>query len=90
MFELIPKLKALDGHRDGIPVIETGNIDTGNDENIEYKVTEDWFTPEIYQGNPGKGMFIASTQSAKEESGLKDVFRDCENLLNRKTNVLTL
>jgi len=57
MFEIIPKLKALDGHRDGIPVIEMGNIDMGNDENIEYRVTEDWFTPEIYQGNPGKGMF---------------------------------
>eukprot|EP00347_Sterkiella_histriomuscorum_P012651 403367751 len=90
VFEGIPKLKALDGHRDGIPVIEQQNLDDGGDQNVEYKVTEDWFTPEIFLSNPGKNMFQTAPQTTKEEQSLRDALRDCDSLLNRKTNVLTL
>lgn len=57
VFEIIPKLKALDGHRDGIPVIEQPNIDVGGNENVNYNVSEEWYTPEIFLSNPGKNMF---------------------------------
>ena len=58
IFEIFPKLRALDGHREGIPVIEQVNVDMGGDENIDYNVNEDWYTPEIFLSNPGKNMFV--------------------------------
>ena len=36
MFEIFTKLKALDGHRDGIPMIEFGIIDIGDENMPDY------------------------------------------------------
>ena len=90
MIEILPKLKALDGYREGAPVLEPGNIDIQDAQGVEYKCKEDWFTPEIYLANPGKTLFHTTNSTQKDEQSLKDVLKDCENLLNRKTNVLTL
>lgn len=67
MFEILPKLRALDGHREGVPVIEPVEIDVGGSENVEYKCNEDWFTPEIFMSNPGKNLFVTSGETTKDE-----------------------
>ena len=59
-------------------------------ERPEYSCDEEWFNPDIYLTSVGKDMFMKTVQSSKEELEFKGLFKDCEALLNRKTNVLTL
>ena len=60
--KVFPKLKALDGHRDGIPVIEGGTYlnDYGDSDLPDYGAKVDkleWFDSDITLANPGKGLF---------------------------------
>jgi hypothetical protein len=57
VFEIFTKLKALDGHREGIPVIEPGQIDIADMDNIDYNCKEEWYTSDIFLANPAKNMY---------------------------------
>ena len=48
VFEAIPKLRGLDGFREGVPMIDPGNLDDGDDEGLEYHCDEEWYNPDIY------------------------------------------
>jgi len=43
VFEIFPKLKALDGHRESIPMIEFSTSDLGDEKMPEYNSKEEWF-----------------------------------------------
>ncbi len=44
----MPKLRGLDGYREGAPIMEPGNIDDEDDENNQYRCDEEWYNPDIY------------------------------------------
>ena len=48
VFEAIPKLRGLDGYREGVPMMDPGQIDDGDDQGMEYKCDEEWYSPDIY------------------------------------------
>ena len=48
VFDAIPKLRGLDGYREGVPIMDPGQIDDGDDDGLEYKCDEEWFSPDIY------------------------------------------
>lgn len=77
MFELWPRLKALDGVRQGHQVLDPGPIDD-EVERPEYNCDEEWFNPDIYLTTVGKDMFMKTVQSSKEELEFKGLFKDCE------------
>ena len=89
LFELWPKLRAVDGFRQAIPGFEPGPIDE-NVEKPEYACDEEWYNPDIYLTTVGKDLFLKTSQSSKEELDFKQLFKDSDVLLSRKTNVLTL
>ena len=55
--EIFPRLKALDGYREGTSVLEPGDIDVGGGDKVEYQCDEEWFNTDIYLANPGKTLF---------------------------------
>ncbi len=67
LFSAVPSLKALDGHRKNIGVIYPYEAETDGDDNLEYKVDEDWYKPEIYKSNIASTLFVVSAQTSKEE-----------------------
>lgn len=89
VFDILPQLKALDGYRKTVPVLDPGQI---NDdvEKPEYSCDEEWFNPDIYLTTIGKDMFMKAPKTTKEEMDFKAIMRECDNLITRKTNVLTL
>lgn len=57
VMEAMPKLKALDGYRNGCQVFEPGQIDVGDGDRPDYNVNEDWYNSDIQLANPAKQMF---------------------------------
>jgi Leucine-rich repeat (LRR) protein len=91
VFDAFPKLKGLDGYRDGIPMMDPGNIDDGGDDKLEYHCDEEWYSPDIYLTTSiTKDTFNKTSQSSKEELDFKNIMKECDTLLARKNNVLTL
>ena len=91
VYEAIPKLRGLDGYREGAPIMEPGQIDEADNDNLQYNCDEEWFNPDIYlTSTVAKDTFNKSSQSSKEELDFKNLMKDCDMLYSRKTNVLTL
>jgi hypothetical protein len=91
VFEAMPKLRGLDGFREGVPMMDPGQIDDGDDEGLEYKCEEEWYSPDIYlTTSVAKEKFQKAQQSSKEEIDIKAALKECEIMLQKKTNVLTL
>ena len=91
VFEAMPKLRGLDGFREGVPMMDPGQIDDGDDEGLEYKCEEEWYSPDIYlTTSVAKEKFQKAQQSSKEEIYIKAALKECEIMLQKKTNVLTL
>lgn len=57
VFEAMPKLKALDGFREGAPIMDPGLIEEGDGDKPEYTCDEEWYSPDIYLSTAGKDMF---------------------------------
>ncbi|TNV83917.1 hypothetical protein FGO68_gene7340 [Halteria grandinella] len=89
LFETFPGLRALDGYRKNFGVLDPGNINI-DDDKPEYTCDEEWFSPDIYLTTVGKDLFQKTTQSSKEEIEFKNLIKDCDSFLTRKTNLLTL
>jgi hypothetical protein len=71
VFEIMPKLRGLDGYRQSSTVFEPGQLDDESD-NLQYSCDEEWFSPDIYLTTTiGKDVFNKSTQSSKEEIDFK-------------------
>ena len=85
----MPKLKALDGYRQSSSVLEPGPIED-DCEKPDYNCDEEWYNPDIYLTTVGKDMFNKTSQSSKEELDFRTMMKDCDGLISRKTNVLTL
>jgi len=65
-------------------------VDVGDCEMPKYQSKEEWYKEDIYLTNPCKGMLEPAGAVAKEEKGVRDILKECESLLNRKTNVHSL
>ena len=70
--------------------MDPGQIEDGDADKVQYNCDEEWYNPDIYLTTVGKDMFNKTSQSSKEELDFKNLLRDCETLITRKTNVLTL
>lgn len=79
----------MDGYRKNFGVLDPGNINI-DDDKPEYTCDEEWFSPDIYLTTVGKDLFQKTTQSSKEEIEFKNLIKDCDSFLTRKTNLLTL
>ncbi len=72
-------------------MMDPGNIDDGGDDKVEYHCDEEWYSPDIYLTTSiTKDTFNKTSQSSKEELDFKNIMKECDNLLARKNNVLTL
>ena len=57
MLEALPKLRALDGYREGAPIMDPGVIEDGDGDMPQYNCDEEWYNPDIYLSTVGKEYF---------------------------------
>jgi Leucine-rich repeat (LRR) protein len=48
VYEAIPKLRGLDGYREGVAIMDPGQIEEGDSDNLQYTCDEEWYSPDIY------------------------------------------
>ena len=71
--------------------MDPGQIDDQDGDFPEYNCDEEWYSPDIYLTTTiNRDTFAKTQQSTKEELDLKNLLKDCDSLLARKTSVLTL
>jgi hypothetical protein len=72
-------------------MMDPGQIDEADNDNLQYHCDEEWYNPDIYlTSTVAKDTFNKTSQSSKEELDFKNLINDCSTLFQRKTNVLTL
>ena len=82
VFDALPKLRGLDGYREGVPMMDPGQIDEDDDQGMEYKCDEEWYSPDIYlTTSVAKERFQKTQQSSKEEIDIKAALKECEIML---------